>query len=114
LPPARWRQLYNFSSDRKKNANKSGRYLRRYRRLPRRGDAHPRNDMDYSMVHPKCHIRKGIGFTIRCLTLQDHKQCSASDEDATQNGSEGELLMEQYCGQDDGDHDAELIDGDDL
>ena len=59
-------------------------------------------------------IRKGIGFLIRCPTLQDHKQCSACNEDASQNGTEGQLLMEQYCSQNDGDHDAELIDWNDL
>ena len=59
-------------------------------------------------------IRKGIGLIIRCPTLQDHKQCSACYEDAPQNGAEGELFVEQHCGQDDGDHDAELIDWNDL
>ena len=59
-------------------------------------------------------IRKGIGLIIRCLTLQDHKKGSACYEDAPQNGAEGELFVEQQCGQDNGDHDAKLIDWNDL
>ena len=46
--------------------------------------------------------------------LQHHQKRSTGDQDASQNGAEGELLMEQYCSQDDGDHDAELIDWNDL
>ena len=56
-----------------------------------------------------------IGFYWKIqYVLQNHKQCSTGDEDASQNGAEGELLMKQYGCQEDGDHDAEFIDGDDL
>ena len=56
----------------------------------------------------------GFFFGSNRLTLQDHKQGPGGDEDASENGAEGELLMEQHCGQDNGDHDAELIDRSDL
>ena len=46
--------------------------------------------------------------------LQHHQKRSTGDQDAAKNGTRSKLLMEQYCGQNDGDHDAEFIDGNDL